>query len=100
MQANVGLIAMKVYGGAHDPPPSSLSHSQMPVEYHDAAFRYVLSLPNVCCAAIGMATPWELEQNLQRATTFQPLSALEANRLHAAGAPMARQWADHFGPVV
>jgi hypothetical protein len=47
-----------------------------------------------------MATPWELEQNLQRAKSFQPLSTLEARQLHAAGAPMARQWGDHFGPVV
>ena len=100
LQANIGLIAMKVYGGAQDPPPARLSHSQMPVEYHDAAFRYALSQPQVCCAVIGMATPWELEQNLQRARNFQPLSAVEAKRLHEAGAPMARQWSDHFGPVV
>ena len=99
-QANIGLIAMKVYGGAHDPPPAGLSHSQMPVEYHDAAFRYALSQPQVCCAVIGMATAWELEQNLQRARNFQPLSVAEAKRLHEAGVPIARQWADHFGPVV
>ena len=99
-QANIGLIAMKVYGGAVDPPPARLSHSNMPVEYHDAAFRYALSQPSVCCAVIGMATPWELEQNLQRARNFQPLSAAEAKRLHETGAPMARRWTDHFGPVV
>lgn len=100
VQANIGLIAMKVYGGALEPPPSTLSHSKMPVEYHDVAFRYALSLPNVCCAVIGMATPWELEQNLQRARTFQPLSIVEVKRLHETGAPMARQWTDHLGPVV
>ena len=99
-QANIGLIAMKVYGGTQDPPPARLSHSAMPVEYHDAAFRYALSQPNVCCAVIGMATPWELEQNLQRARTFQPLSTTELKRLHETGAPMARRWSDHFGPVV
>jgi predicted aldo/keto reductase-like oxidoreductase len=99
-QANIGLIAMKVYGGPLDPPPARVSHSQMPVEYHDAAFRYALSQPNVCCAVIGMATPWELEQNLQRARNFQPLSAPEARRLYEAGAPISRHWADHLGPVV
>ncbi|HTL62016.1 MAG TPA: hypothetical protein VL261_10255 [Nitrospira sp.] len=96
---NIGLIAMKVYGGALDPPPVRLSHSKMPVEYHDAAFRYALSLPHVSCALIGMATPWELEQHLQRARTFQPLSAVAMKRLQETGAPLARRWIDHLGPV-
>jgi predicted aldo/keto reductase-like oxidoreductase len=72
----------------------------MPVEYHHAACRYALSLPQVCCAVIGMVTPWELEQNLHRARTFQPLSPAEARRLQETGAPIARQWNDHLGPVV
>lgn len=80
--------------------PARLSHSKMPVEYHHAACRYALSLPQVCCAVIGMATPWELEQNLHRARTFQPLSPAEARRLQETGAPIARQWNDHLGPVV
>ena len=100
VQANIGLIAMKVYGGAMDPPPVRISHSKMPVEYHDAAFRYALSQPSVCCAVIGMATPWELEQNLHRARSFHPLSSLEAKRLEEVGAPIARQWTDHLGPIV
>lgn len=98
-QANIGLIAMKVFGGAQDPPPNTLSHSQMPVEYHDMAFRYALSQPQVCCAIIGMATHRELEENLGRARMFQPLSVGEAKRLHNAGALLARQWTAHFGPV-
>ena len=72
----------------------------MPAEYHDAAFRYALSLPQVCCAVIGMATLRELEENLCRARTFQPLSTGEAKRLTEAGARIARQWTDHLGPVV
>jgi len=98
-QANIGLIAMKVFGGAHSPPPSALSHSRMPVEYHEMAFRYALSQPRVCCAVLGMATPQELEENLGRARRFQPLSSGEARRLSDAGALLARQWRDHFGPV-
>jgi aryl-alcohol dehydrogenase-like predicted oxidoreductase len=38
--ANIGMIAMKVYGGAQEPPPDTLSHSKMPVEFHEVAFRY------------------------------------------------------------
>jgi hypothetical protein len=99
-QANIGLIAMKVYGGAQDPAPKTLSHSRMPTEFHDLAYRYALSQPQVCCVSIGMATHRELEENLRRARMFQPLSAGEAKRLHDAGALLARQWVDHLGPVV
>jgi predicted aldo/keto reductase-like oxidoreductase len=99
VQAKIGLIAMKVFGGAQNPSPNTLSHSQLPVEYHDMAFRYALSQPHVCCATIGMATHRELEENLRRARQFEPLSVGEARRLHDAGAPLARQWAAHFGPV-
>ena len=98
-QANIGLIAMKVFGGAENPPPSTLSHSQLPVEYHDMAFRYALSQPHVCCAIIGMASRRELEQNLARARMFKPLSIGEARRLNDVGALLARQWTNHFGPV-
>lgn len=98
-RANIGLIAMKVFGGAQNPPPSTVSHSQMPAEYHDVAFRYALSQPQVSCAVIGMATHQELEENLRRARTFSPLSAGEARRLHNDGVLLARKWSDHLGPV-
>jgi uncharacterized protein len=99
-RANVGLIAMKVFGGAKHPSPATVSHAQMPSEYHDSAFRYALSQPQVSCAVIGMATSAELEQNLRRARTFSPLSAGEGRGLHLAGAFLARQWSNHLGPVV
>lgn len=98
-EANIGMIAMKVYGGAQDPPPNVLSHSKMPLEYHDIAFRYALSLPKVACAVIGMVTPRELRQNLVRARRFQPLSADDMRRLQSAGMQLARRWNDHLGPV-
>jgi predicted aldo/keto reductase-like oxidoreductase len=71
----------------------------MPVEHHDLAFRYALSLPKVCCAVIGMATRSELEQNVGRARSFEPLSAGQMRQLRDAGSVMARQWNDHLGPV-
>jgi uncharacterized protein len=97
---NIGLIAMKVFGGAKDPPPATVSHSQMPPEHHDLAFRYALSQPQVSCAVIGMVTHDELKQNLRRARTFSPLSIEETRHLHQSGAILARQWSDHFGPVI
>ncbi len=99
-RANIGVIAMKVFGGSQDPPPAALSHCRMPAEHLDLAFRYALSQPQVGCAVIGMATQQELAENLRRARTFQPLSGLEAKRLHEVGGQLARQWSDHLGPLV
>jgi len=98
-RSNIGLIAMKVYGGAKVPGPKTLSNSEMPVEYHDLAFRYTLSQPQVCCATIGMATQQELQENLRRARTFQPFSKQEVTRLQHAGVQLAQEWTDHLGPV-
>jgi uncharacterized protein len=99
-RSNIGLIAMKVFGGAQDPAPTALSHCRMPAEHLDTAFRYALSQPQVGCAVIGMATHQELAENLRRARTFSPLSALEARGLRHLGGLLASQWSDHFGPVV
>lgn len=99
MRANVGLIAMKVFGGAQHPAPAGLSHCRMPAPYRDSAFRYALSVPGVACAVIGMATRQELAENLRRARTFVPLSGSEAGRLRHVGRLLAREWSDHFGPV-
>jgi predicted aldo/keto reductase-like oxidoreductase len=97
---DIGVIAMKVFGGARHPAPATKSHCRMPNEYLDVAFRYALSEGRVACAVIGMATQREVAENLRRARTFSPLSAREAARLRQAGALLARQWSDHFGPIV
>lgn len=100
MRANIGLIAMKVFGGAQHPAPASLSHCRMPEEHLDMAFRYALSQPHVGCAVIGMATHRELTDNLRRARSFLPLSSVEVQRLHRLGGLLARDWSDHLGPIV
>jgi uncharacterized protein len=98
-RADIGLIAMKVYGGAQHPAPASLSHCRMPPIHLDVAFRYALSQPRVACAVIGMATQRELADNLRRARAFTPLSFLEVRRLREVGGLLAREWSDHLGPV-
>ncbi len=98
-RSQIGLIAMKVFGGARDPAPPALSHCQMPAEHLDLAFRYALSQPQVACAVIGMATQRELAENLRRARSFSPLSLMEHRRLRQIGELLAREWVDHLGPV-
>ncbi len=97
---NLGLIAMKVFGGAQKLEGSGLSHCLMPVSHLDLAFRYALSVPQVTCAVIGMATPRELQDNLRRARTFLPLNAREGEHLKKVGHALASQWGTHFGSLV
>ena len=50
----------------------------------EAAFRFVLSNPDVTCAISGMTTPEDIAENVRTATEFQPLSASEMAAADAA----------------
>ena len=95
----IGLIAMKVYGGESRSLFAGLSNSVMPKSQLDLAFRYALSQPQVACAVIGMATPQELKENLARARGTTQLSAGERKELTTLGKRLAKKWGPHFGPV-
>ncbi len=97
---NLGLIAMKVFGGKQKSGRMGLSHCLMPLPHLDLAFRYALSVPQVTCAVIGMATPRELQDNLRRAHTFTPLNAREEKNLIKVGHALASEWGTHFGSLV
>jgi hypothetical protein len=97
-QKNIGLAAMKVFGGANW-SDKGMSNSMMPAAHHRSAFRYALSLPRVSVAVIGMATAGEFRRNLAWARQFKPLSAAERAALEAPGQALAAKWGAHFGPV-
>jgi predicted aldo/keto reductase-like oxidoreductase len=99
VQKGIGLVGMKVYGGA-GPSPRALSSRMLPKEHLDLAFRYALSVPSIACAVIGMATREELQENLRRAKAFRPLSDQERASLRSIGEQLARQWGPHFGDIV
>ncbi|MGV3721723.1 MAG: aldo/keto reductase, partial [Actinomycetota bacterium] len=69
---NIGLVAMKVFGGMRY-DEKSMSNSMMPTEHLEPAFRYALSIPRVSVAVVGMATSQELRRNVAWAKSFQPL---------------------------
>jgi predicted aldo/keto reductase-like oxidoreductase len=96
---NLGLLAMKVFGGEQQSESIGLSHCMMPSSHLDMAFRYALSVPQVTCAVIGMATPGELQDNLRRARTFSPLNSREEEHLKQVGRSLASQWGTHLGTV-
>jgi aryl-alcohol dehydrogenase-like predicted oxidoreductase len=100
LRLDIGLVAMKVFGGSLEPAPSQRSHCLLPRNYLDVGFRYALSVPNTACAVIGMATPEELRANVRRAQSFTALSPGEMVRVRAEGRHLAGRWKDHLGTVV
>jgi aryl-alcohol dehydrogenase-like predicted oxidoreductase len=90
---NVGLVAMKVFGGQRR------QGCRMPAEHLQMALRYALSLPHVATAVIGMTSTAELRQNIAWALAFRPLSAGERAELERRGRALAQEWGPHLGVV-
>jgi aryl-alcohol dehydrogenase-like predicted oxidoreductase len=85
----VGLAAMKVYGGG-------MVACKMPEELRRASLRFVLGVEGVAVAVLGMRTIRELEQNVEWATAFEPLSAEESIALKKKTVALAKQWGPHL----
>jgi predicted aldo/keto reductase-like oxidoreductase len=102
-ERNVGVAAMKIYGGAKDMnyhpqnQPSQLASAGS--HDHHQALRYGLGLPGVAVAVVGMYTVKELKQNIEWARNFEPLSSEEEAGLLERGRAVAQQWGAHYGPV-
>ena len=88
IEKNVGVAAMKVYGGALDmnydkPAPSALA-AHGPHD-HETALRYALGLSGVGTAVVGVFTEDELVQNVAWARGIKPLDGRTASSLSAPG---------------
>jgi predicted aldo/keto reductase-like oxidoreductase len=100
MEKNVGVVAMKVLGGAvgmkYDQPTPAL----MPKEHYTNAIRYSLNLPGVTTINIGMGNRDEILQAVEAVKNYTPLSESEKAMLDQEGQRLAQEWGAHFGPVV
>jgi aryl-alcohol dehydrogenase-like predicted oxidoreductase len=88
-QKGIGLAAMKVFGGG-------IQACKMPEELRQASFRFAQSVKGVALTVIGMGSLKELEQNVQWAKDFKPMTADEANELKAKTVALAKQWGAHL----
>jgi aryl-alcohol dehydrogenase-like predicted oxidoreductase len=91
---NVGLVAMKVFGGAGG--ANLVTGCKMPEELRHASFRYALSVPGVTLNVIGMGSREQLEQNVAWAKGFKPISAEEAQEWKAKTVELAKTWGAHL----
>ena len=88
-QKNIGMVAMKVFGGG-------IATCKMPEKLREASFRYTLSVPGVALAVIGMGKQKELEQNVAWAKSFKPLTKDEAAELKKDTIAVAKEWGAHL----
>jgi predicted aldo/keto reductase-like oxidoreductase len=94
---------MKVFGGPDAKTGSWGSRKAKPLvgtDYVDLAIRYVLSLPGVATANLGVHTIEQFRHNLAVVQRSQPLNAEEHDRLATVGRQLAKEWGPHFGPAV
>jgi predicted aldo/keto reductase-like oxidoreductase len=88
---NIGLVAMKVYGGAITSRPC-----RMPEDLRRASFRFAQSIQGVALTVIGMGSQKELEQNVEWARTFKPMTAKELADLRQRTLALAKEWGVHL----
>jgi aryl-alcohol dehydrogenase-like predicted oxidoreductase len=86
---NIGLAAMKVFGGG-------ITACKMPEDLRQASFRFAQSVNGVALTVIGMGTRKELEQNVEWARSFKPLTADEAADLKKRTVALAKEWGAHL----
>jgi hypothetical protein len=100
LEKNVGVVAMKVFGGALDMKYEKPERSALEVhgyEDHRTALNYALGLPGVASAVVGMFNESELRQNLDWAKHHVPVQ--DTPELQKLGREVASKLGDHFGPV-
>ncbi len=96
---NVGIVAMKVFGGVAGMNYKGVRGPQIGEEHVPAALRYALSLPGVASANLGVHSAEQIRHNVAMVKDFKPISQEEEGRLLELGKKMAAEWGEHFGPV-
>ncbi|MHB1034325.1 MAG: aldo/keto reductase [Pirellulales bacterium] len=99
---NIGIIAMKVFGGARA-KSGSYENPKAPPEmderYLESAVRYALGTPGVATVNLGVHNAEQLRKNVRMARAYRPLSPAEQESLVKLGPELAKQWGPHFGPA-
>jgi len=99
---DVGVVAMKVFGGPDPKSGSWGTRKAKPMvgEQHiELAIRYALSVPGVATANLGVHTAEQLRHNVELVKRYRALSADEQAAVLKQGKEAATQWGAHFGPV-
>lgn len=92
---NLGLVAMKVLGGAK----GSEAGFKMDDKHYDQAVRYALSIPGLAVAVIGVDGVAELEKAAAAVAAYKPFSPEEEQELARLGLQLAAspEWKSAYG---
>ena len=99
---DVGIVAMKVFGGASRKAGSYKNPKappELPLEHLERAVGYALSTPGVATVNLGVHNIDQVTRNVEMVKRSGPLSAEEYAETVALGVELAEQWGPHFGPV-
>jgi hypothetical protein len=98
-QENVGLVGMKVLGGA---TPTGKGF-RLPQDLYQEALHYVLSVPGACSVVIGFEDPVQVEEAAAAVARFRPLSDEKMLSLYRQGLDILAQnayWKAPWGKPV
>jgi hypothetical protein len=92
---NVGLVAMKVLGGA----AREQGGFKVDEKHYEKAIRYALSIPGIAVAVIGLENIAELEKAASVVARMNPLSPEESHELARIGLDLAAtpEWKTAYG---
>ena len=92
---DLGLVAMKVLGGAR----SSEAGFKMDEEHYERAVRYSLSIPGLAVAVMGMDGVSELEKAVATVSNYKPFTPEEEQDLARLGLQLAAspEWKSAYG---
>jgi hypothetical protein len=100
---NVGIVAMKVFGGARKSAGSYANPKAPPeldLEHLELAIRYAMSVPGVNTLNLGVHNMEQVRKNIEMVRNCRALTADDQDKIAALGKELAPQWGEHFGPVV
>ena len=100
---NVGIVAMKVFGGARKCAGSYANPKAPPeldLEHLELAIRYAMSVPGVNTLNLGVHNMEQVRKNIEMVRNCRALTADDQDKIVALGKELAPQWGEHFGPVV
>ena len=99
---DVGIVAMKVFGGARKSAGSYKNPKAPPeldVEHLELAVRYAMSVPGVNTLNLGAHNIEQVRKNIDMVRNCGPLTAEDQTKIAALGKKLAAEWGEHFGPV-
>ncbi len=97
-EENIGLVAMKVLGGANRG-----KGFRIPEKYYTQAVRYALSLPGLSTAVIGIENMSELNKAITTVKNEQPLKPDEMHMLSMEGLKITaaeQRWQSAYGKPI